>query len=129
MRRNVHEGEDVAVADVTSACACDRARVGGRLCDVARCASSAPRACRYCVLGLMGPRARELLSRVSSSDLSNAGFPFSTSREVDVGGRSVTAKRVTYVGELGWELCARTAAAAAAARMCMRASDWPRQWA
>jgi 4-methylaminobutanoate oxidase (formaldehyde-forming) len=56
------------------------------------------------VLGVMGPRARELMQRVSTADLSNAGFPFGTSREIDVGYATVRATRLTYVGELGWEL-------------------------
>jgi sarcosine dehydrogenase len=56
------------------------------------------------VLSLMGPRAREVLARVCSDDLSNAGFPFGTARQISVAGCPVLALRVTYVGELGWEL-------------------------
>ena len=56
------------------------------------------------VLGLMGPRSRELLARVTRADLSNAGFPFATSREIEIGYALVRASRITYVGELGWEL-------------------------
>ncbi len=58
------------------------------------------------VLGLMGPRSRELLARVSDADLAPAAFPFLTSREIAIGQATVRASRVTYVGELGWELYA-----------------------
>jgi heterotetrameric sarcosine oxidase gamma subunit len=58
----------------------------------------------YAVLAIMGPRARELLSRVSRADLGNAAFPFGTSREIDIAYATVRATRLTYVGELGWEL-------------------------
>ena len=56
------------------------------------------------VLSLMGPRSREILSAVTHDDVSHAGFPFGTGRTIRVAGRSVLALRVTYVGELGWEL-------------------------
>ena len=56
------------------------------------------------VLGLMGPRSRELLARVSDADVGAAAFPFLTSREIAIGQATVRASRVTYVGELGWEL-------------------------
>lgn len=56
------------------------------------------------VLSLMGPKAREVLARVCSDDLSNEGFPFGSARRVSVAGCPVLALRVTYVGELGWEL-------------------------
>ena len=58
----------------------------------------------YGVLGLMGPRSRELLSAVTSADMSNQGFPFLSSREIEIGYAPVRASRITYVGELGWEL-------------------------
>ena len=58
----------------------------------------------FAVLGVMGPRSRELLSRVSDADLSAAAFPFGTSRMIDLGYARVRASRITYVGELGWEL-------------------------
>jgi sarcosine dehydrogenase len=58
----------------------------------------------YAVLGLMGPRSRELLTRVSDADLGPAAFPFLTSREIAIGQATARASRVTYVGELGWEL-------------------------
>ncbi len=59
---------------------------------------------REAVLGLWGPRARDVLASVCPDDLSNAGFPYMTAREVTVGPVPVRAHRVTYVGELGWEL-------------------------
>ena len=58
----------------------------------------------YGVLGLMGPRSRELMSAVTSADMSNEGFPFLSSREIEIGYAPVRASRITYVGELGWEL-------------------------
>jgi 4-methylaminobutanoate oxidase (formaldehyde-forming) len=56
------------------------------------------------VIGVMGPRSRDLLGRVSEADWSDSAFPFATSREVAVGGVPVRATRMTYVGEVGWEL-------------------------
>jgi glycine cleavage system aminomethyltransferase T/glycine/D-amino acid oxidase-like deaminating enzyme len=58
----------------------------------------------YAVYGVMGPRSRDLLSLLSASDLSGEGFPFGSSREIDLGYSTVRATRITYVGELGWEL-------------------------
>jgi 4-methylaminobutanoate oxidase (formaldehyde-forming) len=58
----------------------------------------------YAVYGVMGPKSRELLSRLTRSDLSDAAFPFGSSREIDLGYATVRATRITYVGELGWEL-------------------------
>lgn len=55
-------------------------------------------------LSLMGPRARDILSAVTAHDVSNQAFPFGHVREIEVAGHSVRALRVTYVGELGWEL-------------------------
>ena len=52
----------------------------------------------------MGPRSRDLLARLTEADLSAAGFPYLTSREVWLASAPVRASRVTYVGELGWEL-------------------------
>jgi len=77
IRRNLPPGVSATVVDLTSS---------------------------YAVLGVMGPRSRELLSRLTSADLSNEAFPFGTSREVDLGYATVRATRITYVGELGWEL-------------------------
>ncbi len=58
----------------------------------------------YAVYGVMGPASRALLSRLSRADLSEAGFPFGSSRLIDLGYSTVRATRLTYVGELGWEL-------------------------
>ncbi|TPL91549.1 FAD-dependent oxidoreductase [Mesorhizobium sp. B2-3-12] len=62
----------------------------------------------YAVLALMGPRSRDLLGKLSSADLSNTGFPFATIREIDIGYATAYANRMTYVGELGWELIVPT---------------------
>src|SRR4029453_7659563 len=56
------------------------------------------------VLGVMGPGSRDLLSPLTGADLSNKTFPFATTREIELGGALVRATRITYVGELGWEL-------------------------
>ncbi len=56
------------------------------------------------VLALMGPRAREVLQSCCDDDVSNEAFPFMTAREIRLAGAPVLAVRVTYVGELGWEL-------------------------
>ncbi len=58
----------------------------------------------YAVYGVMGPRSRELLGKLSRCDLSDESFPFATSRVIDLGYPTVRATRITYVGELGWEL-------------------------
>jgi len=77
IRRHITFDQHVSVTDVTSA---------------------------YAVYGVMGPRSRDLLQKVSRTDLSNEAFPFSTSQEIDLGYATVRATRITYVGELGWEL-------------------------
>jgi 4-methylaminobutanoate oxidase (formaldehyde-forming) len=58
----------------------------------------------YAVLGLMGPRAREVLAAVTSDDVDDESFPFATCRRIHIAGVAVWALRITYVGELGWEL-------------------------
>ena len=58
----------------------------------------------YAVYGVMGPLSRQLLSRLTRADLSDAAFGFSTSQLIDLGYSTVRATRITYVGELGWEL-------------------------
>jgi 4-methylaminobutanoate oxidase (formaldehyde-forming) len=75
--RNIPADADVRLFDVTSA---------------------------YAVLSLMGPRSRDVLQAVTCDDMSNAAFPFATCRDVTIAGTSVRALRLTYVGELGWEL-------------------------
>ena len=56
------------------------------------------------VLALMGPASRTVLSAVTGDDVSNEAVPFGAVQQVDIAGMPVTALRVTYVGELGWEL-------------------------
>ena len=58
----------------------------------------------YSVLSLMGPKAREILAEVTRADVSNVAFPFGTVQTIGIAGAPVRALRVTYVGELGWEL-------------------------
>jgi glycine cleavage system aminomethyltransferase T/glycine/D-amino acid oxidase-like deaminating enzyme len=57
-----------------------------------------------CCLGLWGPRARDIVQSVSSDDWSNEAFPYYTTRAIHIGAVPVRALRVSYVGELGWEL-------------------------
>ncbi|HZN51908.1 MAG TPA: FAD-dependent oxidoreductase, partial [Methylomirabilota bacterium] len=64
------------------------------------------------VLGVMGPRSRELLARLTDADLTSAAFAFLASREIWLASAPVRASRVTYVGELGWELYVPTELAA-----------------
>ena len=68
----------------------------------------------YAVLSVMGPRSRALLSALSADDFSAEAFAFGESREVDLGGLTVRATRLTYVGELGWELYVPSEVAVAA---------------
>jgi 4-methylaminobutanoate oxidase (formaldehyde-forming) len=75
--RNIPPGMDAQLVDVTSAYAC---------------------------FALMGPNARKVLESLTADDVSNAGFPFGAAREIKLAGAPVLALRVTYVGELGWEL-------------------------
>lgn len=77
IRRNIPADADVQLADVTA---------------------------DWAVLALMGPRARDVLAAVTTNDVSGAVFPFATWQPVDIDGTLVRALRVTYVGELGWEL-------------------------
>ena len=58
----------------------------------------------YAVIGVMGPNARALLSRLGPTDLSNKAFPYMTHQEVEIGDTVARASRISYVGELGWEL-------------------------
>jgi len=77
LRRRLPPGSRTTVVDVTSA---------------------------YAVYGVMGPRSRELLAALTRADLREEAFGFGTSREIDLGYSTVRATRITYVGELGWEL-------------------------
>ncbi len=56
------------------------------------------------VISIMGPKARDLLQSLTPDDMSHAAFPFATSREIELGYGYVRASRMTFVGELGWEL-------------------------
>jgi glycine cleavage system aminomethyltransferase T/glycine/D-amino acid oxidase-like deaminating enzyme len=77
LRRHIGEDERCAVTDVTSG---------------------------FAMLGVMGPASRALLENISGADLSNAAHPFARSREIDFGYARVRTSRITYVGELGYEL-------------------------
>ena len=77
IRRNLPDGCDARVSDVTT---------------------------QFAVLGVMGPRARDLLQPLTDADLSEEAFPFAGSRLIGLGAATVRATRMTYVGELGWEL-------------------------
>ena len=77
LQRHIPEGAHAGLTDVTSGLA---------------------------VLGIMGPLARDLLQSLSPDDLSNEAFPFGSSREIELGHAYARASRITYVGELGWEL-------------------------
>ena len=77
IRRHAPDDGSVAVRDVTSSLAC---------------------------FGLWGPRARDILAAATSDDVSDAAFPYLTARRLAVGSVPLLALRVTYVGELGWEL-------------------------
>jgi glycine cleavage system aminomethyltransferase T/glycine/D-amino acid oxidase-like deaminating enzyme len=63
---------------------------------------------RYCGLGLWGPRAREVLGPVCPDDISNEALPYMTARRITVGMTPALALRISYVGELGWEIYAPT---------------------
>ncbi len=80
MRRHAASFDDVAITDVTEA---------------------------YTQINLHGPQSREVLGSVSDTDVSTEAFPFRTARPIDVGGVSVLGVRITYVGELGYELYVR----------------------
>lgn len=58
----------------------------------------------WTTIGLWGPRARDILSSVTSDDVSHEGFPFGTCRTIEIGSQLVLASRISYVGDLGWEL-------------------------
>jgi 4-methylaminobutanoate oxidase (formaldehyde-forming) len=77
MRRHIGEGEFVTITDITAG---------------------------VTQINVHGPKARELMQRISDADLSNEGFPFMSARPIDLGFFEVLALRVTFVGELGWEL-------------------------
>ncbi|QCI63785.1 GcvT family protein [Phreatobacter stygius] len=85
IKRNIPPGARAVLTDVTSA---------------------------YAVIGVMGPRSRALLERVTTAALDNAAFPFGAIREIGIGYATVLAARRSYMGELGWELYVPTEFAA-----------------
>jgi glycine cleavage system aminomethyltransferase T len=58
----------------------------------------------WCTLGLWGPRARDILGSLTRDDVSHEGFPFATCRTIEMDSLRVLASRISYVGDLGWEL-------------------------
>ena len=58
----------------------------------------------FTTIGLWGPRARDILTGATSDDVSHASFPFLTSKTLDINGVRTLASRISYVGELGWEI-------------------------
>ena len=60
----------------------------------------------WTTIGLWGPRARDVLASVTSTDVSNEGFPFSTGKGLTIGSVPAIAGRISYVGDLGWEIYA-----------------------
>lgn len=75
------------------------------------------------VLGLMGPRARDVLAACTDADLSNEAFPFASSRRIRIGDTDALALRITYVGELGWELHVPTDSMAAVYERLLSAGE------
>ncbi|MCA9987151.1 MAG: aminomethyltransferase family protein, partial [Anaerolineales bacterium] len=61
-----------------------------------------------CTIGLWGPKARAVLASVTEDDVSNDGFPYMTAKTIRIGSISALALRISYVGELGWEITAQT---------------------
>ena len=80
----------------------------------------------FAVLGVMGPASRDLLERISSDDWSEDGFPFATSRTATVAGVPLRATRMTYVGELGWELTVPVGGRGDGVRRAVRRGCGPR---
>jgi len=60
----------------------------------------------WCTVGVWGPRARDILMAITSEDISHEGFPFGRCRSVDLGPVHTLMSRISYVGELGWEIYA-----------------------
>jgi heterotetrameric sarcosine oxidase gamma subunit len=85
----------------------------GRLRAHCRDATATDLTAAMATIAVMGPRSRELLSNLTAGDLSNEAFPWGTARVLDFGLGPVLALRVSFVGELGWELYASTEVAAA----------------
>ncbi|XDA98960.1 FAD-dependent oxidoreductase [Sulfitobacter sp. LCG007] len=85
-----------------------------RLCDVTE---------DWGTLSLMGPKSRDVLAAVTADDVTNAAFPFAHVREIAIAGQVVRALRITYVGELGWELHVPVAGLAAVYDALMAAGE------
>ena len=100
----------------------DKAWLAAHIPDDARCVATDVTS-GYAVLNIQGPRSREWLTRVSPDDFATDAFPFGTSREIELGHAVVRASRVTYVGELGWELYVPTEMATHVYDTLMAASD------
>ncbi|MEI4481403.1 MULTISPECIES: GcvT family protein [unclassified Phyllobacterium] len=77
----------------------------------------------YGTLSLMGPMARKVLAKVTSADVGNSAFPFGHVREIEIAGTIIRALRITYVGELGWELHVPLAATGAVFDALMSAGE------
>ena len=77
----------------------------------------------YATLGIMGPKSRELLSQLTPADLTKEAFAFGTSQEIELGYAHVRALRMSYVGELGWELYIPTEFAAGIFDCVMEAGE------
>lgn len=77
----------------------------------------------YGTLSLMGPRARDVLARVTGADVGNSAFPFGHVRTIEIAGTRLRALRITYVGELGWELHVPIDATGAAFDALMEAGE------
>jgi len=96
--------EDSFLVVTSAACATrDLAWLKRHIPDGARCAVVEVTGAEA-VLSLMGPRSRTLLQGLTDTDLTNAAFPFGTARALELGPVLARAHRITYVGELGWEL-------------------------
>ena len=90
-----------------------RHRRRARRCDLKWFADHLPRTAprrsttrrsAWCTLGLWGPRARDILGAVTRDDVSHEGFPFARARTIEIDSLPVLASRISYVGDLGWEL-------------------------
>ena len=91
----------------------DRKWFTDQLVDVERGTTLTDRTDEISTIGLWGPRARDILGALTSDDVSHEGFGFLTCRDIQVKGTPVLASRISYVGELGWELYVPMEAAAA----------------
>ena len=77
----------------------------------------------WTTLALMGPNSRNVLTQITDTDMSNESFPFATLQSIVIGGHDVRALRVTFVGELGWELHMPRSAGADVYRLIMQAGE------